>query len=789
MASLQIDVDELAREKVREIEKLLDSPEGVKLELVNSWLSVLKKIITAADLHRTNDKNGNYDGDDKQKKDTDESIYADYSDDNEQFNAIDLTEQFASNSVKWTIRVQAFKIVHRLVHIFNKNSPPLKILLLKHLPDLVRLSFIAATSPYDDLKLQGFDMFKFLINRFAYVEEREFPGQSILEQYRTQVISALKPAFNLDAPPYITAIASQVCCLWICRGLEKESVNLNRAYQLMTLTIVKLEHQGVNQNSALYTESELEQERLDILGSWAQLYIISNDSSDLISNKSTDLTKFDYRLLQRLVERDVSSLISKWWEALKDYALLIMPSNKLVGVNHDNEHVYTRDVALRLFEPLWYKLTLASTIWLCSNRTENQRHQTGKQPDVHSDGSGEPNDNKEGNECQLKNNCDIFNKLDDKKTTSKYLNFICGLLMKELCRCHAEKSQQKDHLPDSTLFTLRSLSILVNNPKMKLVFTHDKAIGLEFYSILYSILINYPSLKTQNQAQLRTLSDTIFKLEVTNLTDKDSFSKHGLAYLIQSTLENLMNDDDTAQNSSKLKAQIDIPIRLFHILSIINLKPSSVTDHHSLIEGIIQVFKLILASKLDISLSISLLECLHDLQGGGHSTVEILNELFEVQVEYMTNIFRTLINSYDKVDSTQSYSSIEFFKKSILSSICVNDEVNRTKMINIYLKNLVSVLSRSSVKDESYSSASKDTVAILDCIRDLESRYPEEFKFVLLVEQKLIIDEAKRLESCVKKEIKQTNPASKKLTTSNLTKPQHKITLKADFSNFYAKKS
>lgn len=63
--------------------------------------------------------------------------------------------------------------------------------LVLHLPDLIRLAFIAATSDCDALRLEGLHLLQLLIDGFAAQQEPEFPGHSILEQYQAQVIQSL----------------------------------------------------------------------------------------------------------------------------------------------------------------------------------------------------------------------------------------------------------------------------------------------------------------------------------------------------------------------------------------------------------------------------------------------------------------------------------------------------------------------------------------------------------------------------------------------------------------------
>lgn len=555
------DVDKLAREKVQEVEELLNSTDNPKLESVNSWLSILKKIITAADLHRTNDKN---DCDANAKTKTEgESIFADYVDDNEQFNATDMTEQFATNSVKWTIRVKAFKVVRRIMQTYcitNYRVASPKSSILKHLPDLVRLSFIAATSPYDDLKIQGFEMFKFLITQFASIEEREFPGHSILDQYRIQILSALRPAFNLDAPPYITAIASQVSSLWICKGLETEPSSLKRFCQLMMAAVDKLENQSVNQNSKLYTEGELEQERLNILGSWAQLYIKSREHQTNItfnemSRTSSSITsKLDTKLLFQLIQPHISFFVNKWWEALKDYALLIMPAQRMPCISHDSENVYTREVALGLFGPVWPSLILASTVWLCNDEPATRPHN-----------------------CDQKlNRC--YNESDqvcDTRNRKKYFDFICGILLRELIR-QSENQIPNGTLLESTIFVIKSLSILVDNNEMKSAFVEDLTVAQEFYSALYAILIKCTKSKGCHSTLIKNLLESIFNLALDKIQSKSGIKEQAMDFLLNSISENLTSISKLMKEEDVQAIDIlrlNLATRLTSIRAIIKMAP------------------------------------------------------------------------------------------------------------------------------------------------------------------------------------------------------------------------
>lgn len=780
----QVDVDELAREKVQEVERLLDSTENHKVTVVNQWFSILKQIITAADLHRTNDKNDRNESNKETKIEPDDSIYADYADDNEQFNAVDITEQFATNSVKWTIRVRAFKLVHRLVHTLTESGKSLssKTPLLRQLPDLVRLSFVAATSPYDDLKIQGFEMFKFLINRFASVEEKEFPGVSILYQYRTQVLSALKPAFNLDAPPYITAIASQVCCLWICRGFEKDPINLKRTYQLMLSTIEKLENQSINQHSKLYTECELEQERLDILGSWAQLYITAKESGNVLPAglRRSNLFGFETNHLNELVKDQINSLIDKWWEALKDYALLIMPAPRIIGTLHEHENVYTREVALRLFGPVWPKIVMASSIWLCSDSFENRFGNVDKVP------QGKDNGDEDCDTCNDKQH------ISDSQI--KYFKFICGIIMRELCSCNSNDQVQIDSLPESSIFVIKSLSILVSNESLKSTLVEDLAVGQEFYSILYCILINRTRAKSSCHLLLHSILENIFNLIVKRMADKPSAIKASLAYLGDQVKVDIVNINNASSNDSPQDTETiktNLLIRLSNTLNIMKLVPESdMTQSETLIE----VFRLAICNEYESSIGITLLELLKDFYSNTSSLIsqQLINNLFTPKRTMVTKFFSLIgyEGTLEKDKLAQCLLYLDIYLKSMRDDISL--VTDNDILLKEYIQVLVDHLPKTSDKSFVVSSRKKDLLDLsLKHIKDLDAICHDRFESFMVGDIRQAYESALDLQSEIKSEseAKRNKAIPRKPASAVPIKPPTKITLKADFSNFYAKKS
>ena len=243
--------------------------------------------------------------------------------------------------------------------------------LVLHLSELVRVAFMAATSDSDPLRLEGLKTLEVIIERFGDTPEPEFPGHVILEQYQAQVGAALRPAFAADTPSHITAAACDVCSAWIGSGVARDLGDLRRVYQLLVTSLTKLKPKLNSQRQVIFNESALTLEKLSILKAWAEVYIVSmkNDISlrssfDIVEehddefgdfeetpNSKLTPTKQDKDLGNRrkkeglgsLVQSELPSLSKYWVDALRDHALLSLPSEFKSQLPFDGGAFYTHD--------------------------------------------------------------------------------------------------------------------------------------------------------------------------------------------------------------------------------------------------------------------------------------------------------------------------------------------------------------------------------------------------------------------------------------------------------------
>ncbi|VDN83942.1 unnamed protein product, partial [Brugia pahangi] len=103
---------------------------------------------------------------------------------------------------RWPSRVFVTELVQRVMSVCETERAHFDLALAKelqissggradylvlHLSDLVRMSFMGATSDNTSLRLAGLACLQDVINRFSSIPEPEFPGHVILEQFQAQV--------------------------------------------------------------------------------------------------------------------------------------------------------------------------------------------------------------------------------------------------------------------------------------------------------------------------------------------------------------------------------------------------------------------------------------------------------------------------------------------------------------------------------------------------------------------------------------------------------------------------
>ena len=232
-----------------------------------------------------------------------------------------------------------------------------------------------------------------------------------------QVGAAVRPAFAEDTPSHVTAAACDVCSAWIGSGVARDLSDLRRVYQLLVTSLTKLKPRqqtaagsSQQQHVILYNESALTLEKLSILKAWAEVYTVSmkdethirskvpttpkeeeevkgedveedddDDFGDFEANNSgtqveeekedssDSLTSPDGGSLGRLVQAELSSLSKYWLAALRDHALLTLPSEFKNQLPFDGGAFYSNDTAesaRKHYKATWTPILEAAAVWL-----------------------------------------------------------------------------------------------------------------------------------------------------------------------------------------------------------------------------------------------------------------------------------------------------------------------------------------------------------------------------------------------------------------------------------------
>lgn len=449
-------------------------------------------------------------------------------DDQAEFHAEDATH----NSVqpRWPTRVFAAECVRKIVSVCDQNKPrhfdlafakEMQIskgksdFLTLHLSDLIRMAFIAATSDSDPLRLEGLKTFQDIIEKFAKVPEPEFPGHLLLEQFQAQVGAALRPAFSPDTSSLVTAAACEVCSTWIGSNVARDLNDLRRVHQLLVSSLSKLRNK--NNMSHLYNESLLTLEKLSILKAWAEVYIVAMKGSDTTvatytitasnnnnnnNNNNNEFTDFEYsgESLLTLVQPELISLSQYWLSALRDHALLSLPSEFSSQLPHDGGAFYsneTMDSSRPHYNKSWPPILYAAALWLSSESLKTE------------------SDNHFNNETALNNN-----KPGD---MSDQFNLLFGICIEALCTPRSNRPLE------SIITCLHALYTLLNTKYVRELLSENPLLGIELCNVLHRLILTRDDFNCQLLAMevvkqiVKAALENLTKLHESKLNENDTF--------------------------------------------------------------------------------------------------------------------------------------------------------------------------------------------------------------------------------------------------------------------------
>ncbi|MFH4982824.1 hypothetical protein AB6A40_009533 [Gnathostoma spinigerum] len=476
LGMLDVETDQELRQHIKEA--LISLVQATSGELLNYWLSMCKDILASCmctDMRSTvliEEKNEGVNDEDEGQEEGDDDVTL-------QSPSLDARDERQKLMPRWPSRVFATEIVQRLMSVCETERAHLDLALAKelqlasggrsdylvlHLSDLVRMSFIGATSDSTDLRLAGLDCLQDVIVRFSAVPEPEFPGHVILEQFQAQVGAALRPAFTAETPSDVTAAACQVCSTWIGSGVARDLNDLRRVHQLLVSSLGKLKHGSIN--TQLYSESAATLEKLAILKAWAEVYIVAVErdegrkENECSVRNEDDISSSSESLLS-LVTPELPSLIEHWLAALRDSALLSLPSEFAPQLPKGGGAFYAPESAescKEYYRASWPSILLAAATWL--NRTNFESS---------------------------------LNVKDFNNTTKEtHFHVMLGICVETMCsnRSYSEGDQ-------TVQLCLRSLKNLVDSRWAQPHLLKNVKLSIEVMNVLYRLILTRDNLHTQ----------------------------------------------------------------------------------------------------------------------------------------------------------------------------------------------------------------------------------------------------------------------------------------------------
>ncbi|VIO98705.1 Uncharacterized protein BM_BM2175 [Brugia malayi] len=393
LAMLDVETDIKLKQDIKET--LISLVQAVSTDFLSYWLSLCKDILASsmgADVRSAIQAEEKGSSNVKDEEDEHENM-----DDDVTLQSASIVSREEKMKVipRWPSRVFVTELVQRVMSVCETERAHFDLALAKelqissggradylvlHLSDLVRMSFMGATSDNTSLRLAGLACLQDVINRFSSIPEPEFPGHVILEQFQAQVGAALRPAFTADTPSDVTAAACQVCSTWIGSGVAQDLNDLRRVHQLLVSSLGKLTHGSIN--TQLYSESAATLEKLAILKAWAEVYIVAVDQKkqkkvvNAVAVKNEEKCSSLQESLLSLVSPELNSLINCWLAALRDSALLSLPPEFKNQLPLEGGAYYTAECAdfcKEYYRVSWPPILLAACIWLKQNDFELQQ--------------------------------------------------------------------------------------------------------------------------------------------------------------------------------------------------------------------------------------------------------------------------------------------------------------------------------------------------------------------------------------------------------------------------------
>ncbi|KAF9419120.1 hypothetical protein BGZ94_009514 [Podila epigama] len=223
---------------------------------------------------------------------------------------------------RWRTRIFALECIRQVIDVvatsgiqdhFNlsvarrKNKNFGADFLVLKVADLIKMTVYAASTPIQEIRMEGLLLLRQTIERFKNTLDPEVPDSVLLEQYQAQIGAALTPAFTAESTPEVVSLGVKVCAVYVGSGIIQEVVRFGRVLKLLIGALEKCKDDkrltAVGDVTDL-TPHASQMIKWAVLNAWAELQVASVHQQYLVA----------------VLEPNLEELCKLWAHALEEYA-------------------------------------------------------------------------------------------------------------------------------------------------------------------------------------------------------------------------------------------------------------------------------------------------------------------------------------------------------------------------------------------------------------------------------------------------------------------------------------
>ncbi|KAG0052721.1 hypothetical protein BGZ83_002190 [Gryganskiella cystojenkinii] len=223
---------------------------------------------------------------------------------------------------RWRTRIFALECIRQVIDVVATSGIPdhfdlsvarrksknfrADFLVLK-VADLIKMTVYAASTPIQEIRMEGLMLLRQTIERFKSTADPEVPDSVLLEQYQAQIGAALTPAFTAESTPEVVSLGVKVCAVYVGSGIIQEVDRFGRVLKLLIGALEKCKDDqrltAVGDVTDL-TPHASQMIKWAVLNAWAELQVASVHQHYLVA----------------VLKPNLEELCRLWAKALEDYA-------------------------------------------------------------------------------------------------------------------------------------------------------------------------------------------------------------------------------------------------------------------------------------------------------------------------------------------------------------------------------------------------------------------------------------------------------------------------------------